>query len=75
MQLIFPLPGQTTPVGQGKLQLTWEPGKDHVLGGQKRRVEYVGQYYPGSHVVQFVAPGKVEVPATGHWIAYPTPVQ
>jgi len=41
LQLIFPFPGHTTPVGQGRVQLV-EPGRDHVLGGQKLCWEGVG---------------------------------
>ncbi len=43
VQLIFPLPGQTTPGGQGKEQFSTEAGNDHVFAGQKRRVETEGQ--------------------------------
>ena len=42
-QLILPLPGHTTPTGQGRVQLR-EPGKDQVFGGQKKREVVVGHW-------------------------------
>ena len=36
VQLIFPFPGQITPLGQGRVQPDVEPGSDHVLGGAEK---------------------------------------